>query len=132
MTLLDASLFISQEVQSSDVVLADGNTHKLYFKELPSASWRVYSLIERNGTLKEKSENMQRIIALSLVTPDGKQAITLEKALELKAEVVIAIFSKIVEINNSSTINQKEKPSDNNEIVDTESNEASDSQGKTD
>lgn len=130
MTSLDPSFFISQEVQTADVLLADGNTHKLYFKELPSASWRVYSLIERNGTLKEKSENMQRIIALSLVTPDGEQAISLDKALKLKAEVVIAIFSKIVEINNSSSVSQKQATEDTSTLL--VEDESSTDEGKTD
>ena len=97
--MLDKSLFVSTEVVEREVELADGKKHKLFFKELTAADIARYV-----NALNSSDEEVQvmaspKLIALSLCEADGKAAITVEQALQLKPTVIGPILDAVREVN---------------------------------
>lgn len=97
--MLDESLFVSSQVQEKKVKLPDGSEHILYFKELPAVEFRRFALAEQSENEDIKATSIAKLIASSLCEPDGKPAITFEKALQLKASAMNAIFEAMLEVN---------------------------------
>jgi len=93
------SLFASGDVIERQVELSDGKKHTLYFKELPAVEFRRFTLAERSGDEERQVEAMGRLIARSLVNPDGTAAMTVEKALTLKPDAMNKISEAIMELN---------------------------------
>jgi len=102
------SLFASTELHSKELTMLDGTKETFYFRELTSAQYRKYLLIESTGSYEEKSENIGDLISISLVGADGKQALTREQAIKLKPAVTILFFNEILKINTSSPIKPDE------------------------
>lgn len=98
MPLSDA-LFISEQIHEREVTLADGQKHVLYFKELPAVDFRSYQLAEHSADETVRVTSMPKLVALSVCEPDGKPAMTLERAKMLKPEVMVALFSVILDLN---------------------------------
>jgi hypothetical protein len=97
--MLNESFFVSDKVQEKKVSLADGSEHVLYFKELPAVEFRRFALAEQSDNDDVKAASVAKLIASSLCEPDGKPAITFEKALQLKASAMNAIFEAMLEVN---------------------------------
>lgn len=97
--MLNESFFVSEKVQEKKVTLADGSEHILYFKELPAVEFRRFALAEQSENEDIKAASVAKLIASSLCEPDGKPAITFEKALQLKASAMNAIFEAMLEVN---------------------------------
>lgn len=93
------SLFASTELHSREIDLFDGEKHTFLFRELTSAQFRKYVLIESSGSFDQKAENVADLISISLVDEDGSQALTKEQASKLKPKVSVAIYSHILDIN---------------------------------
>lgn len=100
--MLDKSLFVSDEIHEREIKLADGTTHTLHFKELPAGEFRRFALANDSDDMQDRIDSMPRLIAESVVTPDGQKAITLEQAKQLKPEPMLAIFGAIQEINSGT------------------------------
>lgn len=99
MSSLASSLFISDQVHERPVELPDGTTHTLYFRELPAAEFRKFHLAEQSDDENLKANSMIRLVAASLCEPDGKQALTVQRAAKLKSQALGAIFAKVLEVN---------------------------------
>jgi hypothetical protein len=97
--MLNESFFVSNQVQEKKVKLSDGSEHTLYFKELPAVEFRRFALAEQSENDDIKAASVAKLIASSLCEPDGKPAITFEKALQLKASAMNAIFEVMLEVN---------------------------------
>jgi hypothetical protein len=97
--MLNDSLFVSDTIVEKDVVLADGTSHKLFFKELPAIEFRKFYLAEQSADEDVQASSMAKLVAASLVEPDGKPAITVKKALSLKGSALSAIVNAIMEVN---------------------------------
>lgn len=97
--MLNESFFVSDQVQEKTVKLPDGSEHILYFKELPAIEFRRFALAEASENEDVKAASVAKLIASSLCEPDGKPAITFEKALQLKASAMNAIFEAMLEVN---------------------------------
>jgi hypothetical protein len=97
--MLNESFFVSNQVQEKQVKLPDGSEHTLYFKELPAVEFRRFALAEQSENDDIKAASVAKLIASSLCEPDGKPAITFEKALQLKASAMNAIFEVMLEVN---------------------------------
>jgi hypothetical protein len=97
--MLDESLFVSDQIIERKVKLADGNEHTLYFKELPATEFRKFYIAEQSTDEDVQSSSMARLVAASLVEPDGKPAITLKKALSLKGSALTGIVDAILQVN---------------------------------
>lgn len=97
--MLPDSLFISGDVHERDVVLADGAKHVMYFREVSEAVFRRYSQDYRSANEATRDLAVARIISQSLTDPDGKVALTVERAALLKPKVSDAILQEIIDIN---------------------------------
>lgn len=97
--MLNESFFVSEQIQEKKVKLADGSEHILYFKELPAIEFRKFALAEQSENEDVKAASVAKLVASSLCEPDGKPAITFEKALQLKASAMNAIFEAMLEVN---------------------------------
>ena len=97
--MLDSSLFASTTVQEREIKLPDGKTHVLYFKELPAIEFSRYF-----NAVNSKDENVQlmasaKLIAAGLCEADGKPAITVDKAAQLKPGPLGAILEALRDVN---------------------------------
>lgn len=106
---LDDSLFVSPEVHARTVKLGDDTEHPLHFKEINSAEFRRFQMSEQSEDPAEREKAPARLIAASLCTEDGKAAITVDKAGELKPRVTQAMLAVIFEVNGFAT--KKDSPS---------------------
>lgn len=97
--MLNESFFVSQQVHEKTVKLPDGSEHILYFKELPAIEFRRFSMAEASDNEDVRAASVAKLISASLCDPDGKPAITFEKALQLKASAMNAIFEAMLEVN---------------------------------
>jgi hypothetical protein len=96
---LSASFFASQEVQEREVTLSDGTKHTLYFKELPAVEFRKFQLAENSEDEDVRAASIAKLIAASLVEKDGKPALTVKQALQLKGAAANSIMSAILDVN---------------------------------
>jgi len=97
--MLNESLFVSEKVIEKEVTLSDGTVHKLYFKELPAVEFRKFYIAEQSQDEDVQASSMAKMVAASLCEPDGKPAITVKKALQLKGSALTAIVEAIMQIN---------------------------------
>jgi hypothetical protein len=97
--MLNESLFVSEKVIEKEVTLADGTSHKLYFKELPAVEFRKFYIAEQSQDEDVQAASMAKLVAASLCEPDGKPAITVKKALQLKGSALTAIVEAIMQVN---------------------------------
>ena len=97
--MLNESLFVSEKVIEKEVTLSDGTSHKLYFKELPALEFRKFYIAEQSQDEDVQAASMAKLVAASLCEPDGKPAVTVKKALQLKGSALTAIVEAIMQIN---------------------------------
>lgn len=96
---LSASFFASQEVQEREVTLSDGTKHTLYFKELPAVEFRKFQLAESSEDEDVRATSIAKLIAASLVEKDGKPALSVKQALQLKGAAANSIMTAILDVN---------------------------------
>lgn len=106
--MLDASLFVSDQLHQRPVELADGSKHLLHFREVSSTTMRRYQMAEHSEDEDVRVGSMAVLIAASVVNPDGTPAMTAEKAKTLKPHVTNVLMREILDLNS---IGAKEKNS---------------------
>lgn len=97
--MLNELLFVSDKVIAKEVTLSDGTIHTLYFKELPAIEFRKFYLAEQSSDEDVQATSIAKLITASLVDENGKPAITLKQALQLKGTAMTAISNAIMEVN---------------------------------
>jgi hypothetical protein len=102
---LPNTFFTSQEVQEREVTLADGTKHTLCFKELPAVEFRKFQMAESSEDEEVRAASIAKLIAASLVEKDGKPALTMKQALQLKGAAANAIMSAILDVNGFGSKN---------------------------
>jgi hypothetical protein len=102
---LSTSFFASQEVQEREVTLSDGSKHALFFKELPAVEFRKFQLAESSEDEDVRATSIAKLIAASLVEKDGKPALTVKQALQLKGAAANAIMTAILDVNGFGSKN---------------------------
>lgn len=96
---LPSSFFAVSEAQPREVTLPDGSKHTLHFKELPAVEFRKFQLSEASENEDVRAMSIAKLIAASLVEPDGKPAITLKDAAKLNGAAANAIMAAILDVN---------------------------------
>lgn len=92
-------LLVSPEPQARMVMLGDGSTHELHFKQLPAAHFRRYFTVLQSGDEARQSHAVAGLIADSLCNPDGTPALTVEEAALLTAPAERAITDALMDVN---------------------------------
>lgn len=96
---LPSGLFVSDTIHARDVTLPDGSVHTLHFKELPAVEFRRFQIAETSEDEQIKAQSLGKLIAASVVEPDGKQAMTQKDAMRLNSAAANALMAVILEIN---------------------------------
>lgn len=102
---LPKSFFAATDVQQREVELPDGNKYPLHFKELPAVEFRKFQLAEASENEDQKVSSIAKLIAASLVEPDGKPAITVKEAMQLKGQAANALLAAILDVNGFGSKN---------------------------
>jgi hypothetical protein len=103
---LDAALFVSDAIHKREITLGDGTKHELHFREISSGDLlKLQSANER-----EAFAAGSRVIARSLCTADGKDAISVEDAARLKHGIRLALAVAIAEVNGIGSTVGKVSP----------------------
>lgn len=79
--------------------MPDGSVHTLHFKELPAVEFRKFQMAESSEDDDVRASSIAKLIAASLVEPDGKPAITIKDAARLNSAAANAIMSAILDVN---------------------------------
>jgi len=98
---LPAGLFVNREkIHERPIELGDGTKHMLYFREVTLAELRRYRQDEGSEDETVRLNAIARLIAQSLVTPDGQPALSYEQATMLKPRVSDRMTSEIMKLND--------------------------------
>lgn len=96
---LDNSLFVSDQIHEREVELSDGRKHRLHFRELPVVEFRRFHLAEASGDEDARANSLAKLIAASVVEPDGTPALTVKDAARLRPDAANAILAAILDVN---------------------------------
>lgn len=99
------SFFVSNTLHEREIELADGSKYVLHFKELPANDFRKFYFSTQSKDDDVRSAAVCKLISMSLCNPDGKPAMTLEKAAQLKPGVEKAIFDALMSVNGMASGN---------------------------
>lgn len=99
-SLLDESLFISENVHAKDVELPDGKKHLFHLRELPAAEFHVFINAQREEDPDRQADSWPRLIAKAVATPAGDPVLSLDRARKLKFSVQAALVNAIREVNS--------------------------------
>jgi len=97
--MIDAALFISDELQVRDVTLPDGTTHALRFRQLPAVEFRRFFMSMQAEASESRDNAMAQLISKSLCNEDGSPALTLKEALRLTPTAERAIGDVVLSVN---------------------------------
>lgn len=103
---LPKSFFTATDIQQRDVELPDGNKHTLHFRELPAIEFRKFQIAESSEDDDVRASSIAKLITASLVEPDGKPALTMKDALQLKGSAANALLAAILDVNGFGTKNE--------------------------
>ena len=98
-SIITDDMFASDAVVEKEVTLPDGKKHTLYFKELNAIEFKQHIAAEQSKDAKVREQSAARLIAKSVVEPDGRRALTAQQAGRLKPAVSAAMFLAIMEVN---------------------------------
>ena len=79
--------------------MPDGTKHTLHFKELAAVEFRKFQMAEASEDEEVRALSIAKLIAASLVEPDGKPAITIKDAARLNSAAANSIMSAILDVN---------------------------------
>lgn len=96
---MDASLFISSEVESRTVELGDGSKHVLHFKQLSAADLDRYFIWATSDNEDVQVDAIARLLSKGLCDADGKACLPLERAQALKRPVRDRLMFELLDVN---------------------------------
>jgi len=105
---LGSSLFVSDKIHERKVTLPDGGEHTLFFKELPAIEFRKFYMAEQSKNEDEQAGSIAKLIAACLCEPDGKPALTAQKAAQLTAAASFAIAAEVLAVNGMGAAAKKD------------------------
>lgn len=108
------SLFASDVVVERKVKLGDGKEHSIYLKEAPAVEFRRFQISESSEDPAVRVTSMFALVASSVVEPDGRPAMDVERAKTLRTPVLNAIVREIIAINSASDEAKKPLPPEAN------------------
>ncbi|AMG88087.1 hypothetical protein [Bordetella bronchiseptica] len=104
---LPDALFVSDEVVAREVELGDGKTHTLHFKAISHVEFNkwVAALTSPDEDVRDRAHS--RLVVASMVTAEGKPALSLEQANRIKPNVLRKLSDLIAEINDFADMRKK-------------------------
>lgn len=98
--MLSDALFVSDAPIERKVEIG-GVTHTVYMRELPAVEWVRYYAMTQDKADDTRFGAIAHLIAASLCDQDGTPALTRERAMQLKAAALNALFTAVLDINGS-------------------------------
>jgi hypothetical protein len=96
---LNESFFVSEKLHEKTVELPDGSKHVLHFREVPAPIFVRFRDQQNSESEAVRAAAVANLIAESLREPDGKSAITVEKAMKLNVAAAQALMAAVMEVN---------------------------------
>jgi len=115
-SILTDDMFVSDSIIEHPVRLGDGKERIMYFKPISAIEWKQHMEAESSKDAKVRKESAARLIAKCVVEPDGRRALTPQRAADLKPAVSGAFFMAILEINEILKMPVL-TPSDDDDII---------------
>ncbi len=81
------------------VVLAGGESHVLWFRELTNIDVRKWALQRQSNDVDVVAAADAKLVSLSLCEPDGTLSLTFEQACRLKPVVLDRLMKAVLEVN---------------------------------
>lgn len=106
---MDDSLFISSKVYERTITTPKGEI-TIWLKELPNTSYMRFQAAMTSRDDDVRSQAIQRLVAEALCEPDGKPALTFEKACALKVTVLDQIYKHATTLDKADDLG-KDSPS---------------------
>jgi hypothetical protein len=107
---LSPAFFAGDVIETRQVELSDGSIHTLHFRQLTAAEMRRYYAAETSDNPETRANSVAVLIAAGLVEPDGKPAITEERARELNALASKGLVAAILDVCGLSKKEKKDSP----------------------
>lgn len=107
---LDAAFFVSPTIHSRQVKLPDGSEHTLHFKELPAVDFTRFHLAQKSEDDEVRVNAVAKLICAALCEPDGKPALSMAKAMQLKGGAMNALFDAVLSVNSASNVGNDSAP----------------------
>ena len=115
-SILTDDMFVSDSIIEHPVRLGDGKERIMYFKPISAIEWKQHMEAESSKDAKVRKESAARLIAKCVVEPDGRRALTPQRAADLRPAVSGAFFMAILEINEILKMPVL-TPSDDDDII---------------
>lgn len=96
---LDERFFAPDKIEERTVELGDGSKEVLYFKHLPNTAFERFAIWSGSADEEVQASASARLVALGLCEPDGTPALTQEQAYRLKRQVLVRIYTTLLEVN---------------------------------
>lgn len=101
--MLGDAFFVSSAVNKRTIKLGDGE-HELYFRKVSSYDYSRFLAHASSKLPDERAEAAHILVAASLCESDGKAALTVERARQLKGEALDALFAAAMEVNKREPV----------------------------
>lgn len=94
-----AADFVTTEIHERQIVLADGQPHAIYFRELPNTDLKRYALWQLSDDEDVRVAAEARLLSVGVCEPDGTQMLTVEQAIKLRLPIMRRLCIALLEIN---------------------------------
>jgi hypothetical protein len=100
--MLPDTLFVAAAPIERQVEIG-GVTHTLYFRELPAVEWIRYHELAREGGEDQRFGALAHLISISLCDASGAPVLPRDRAMQLKAAALNALFAAVLDINGGAS-----------------------------
>lgn len=111
---LHASAYVSDELHERPVQFPDGNSYKVYFREPAGPEILGYHLMTQSDNEDDRKVAVAKLLAGSVMEPDGTPAMTMEQAKRLRPVMSNAFLREVMSISTTAAAAAK-KPSPSGE-----------------
>lgn len=97
--LSDADFVGSEGIVERQVVLGDGESHALWFRQLPNTEWKRYYMWLASEDEEVRAAAEAKLVAKALCDAEGQSVLTPEQAVQLKVPVLGRLMKAIRIVN---------------------------------
>lgn len=107
---LHTSAYVSDELHERQVQFPDGNEYKVHFREPAGPEILGYHLMTQSDSEDDRKLAVAKLLAASVMEPDGTPSMTLEQARRLRPVMSNAFLREVMAISTVASVAAK-KPS---------------------
>lgn len=99
---LHENFFVSTQIHERSVLLPDGESHAVHFRELTALEFKRWHDQENSEDPEVRHLAMAHLLVAGVCDPDGKPALTIAQAKKLKGAAMTALVEALLDINGVS------------------------------